>query len=409
MLKVETPEGVIEIVDKHFPSNKRMGSFNDEEISIISASGRVLAQDIVSAEDLPAFNRSTVDGYAVLASDTFGCSESIPAVLTLTGEVLTGSKAAEPVLPGTTVIVSTGGEIPPGADAVVMHEFTEDYGNGVIGINKPAAPGNNVIFKGDDVSGGQTILKAGKKLAPHDIGVLSALGFDKIDVRVKPVVGIISTGDELVPVTEKPAHGQIRDINTPMLLTATEKYGAKAENYGIIKDDENAIRTAVISAVKSCDIILISGGSSAGTHDLTARIIESEGEILFHGIAMKPGKPTIFGIVNGKPVFGLPGNPVAAYIVTELFVRHLIANLTGTELKRKTTKAIITEAISSNTGRADYIPVSLKNDSTGTMTARPVISKSGLITSLTEADGYINIKRDSEGIAKDTEVTVIYF
>jgi len=303
------------------------------------------------------------------------------------------------------VIVSTGGELPEGADAAVMVENTEEYGSEMIGIFKPVAPGNNVIFKGDDVTLGTKVLTEGTILTPHDIGILSALGYSEVKVRQKPVVGIISTGDELVETSVVPKSGQVRDVNTPMLIAAVTRFGAIAKDFGIIKDEETAVSEAIISACEKCDVVLISGGSSAGKRDLTAKIIGSEGELLLHGIAMKPGKPTILGIVKNKPVFGLPGHPVAAYLVTELFVRPLLEQLMGATVKRYKTTARLSEAISANHGRAEYIAVRL--DEKGN--AHPVKGKSGLIASLTNVDGYICIPRDSEGLPEGAEVKVTYF
>ena len=404
MLSVKSPEEALKIISDNFSTDITDVFNNDETVNTIEALCRTLQRDIISNEDVPGFDRSTVDGYAVISSDTFGCSESIPAVLELLGEIPMGESSSFTLTPGTCVAVSTGGEIPEGADSVVMLEYTEDFGSKMIGIQKPSAPGNNVIFKGDDVSSGCIVLKAGTQLSPHDIGILSALGFGKVSVRKKPVIGVISTGDELVPVLQTPQSGQIRDVNTPMLLAAVTGFGAEAWDFGIIRDDEAAIRNAVLSAVKRCDIVLISGGSSAGARDMTAHIIESEGEVLLHGIAMKPGKPTILGKIKNKPVFGLPGHPVAAYLVTELFVRPLIAELTGADLIRKTTKAFINEAMSSNHGRAEYIAVRLADG-----IAYPIRGKSGLIASLAGVDGYICIPRDKEGLAAGDEVTVVYF
>ena len=400
MLRVKTPEEVSEIIKKHLP----VPICHPDTLCMSDALGRVLFEDITADENVPGFNRSTVDGFAVIASDTFGCSESIPAMLNVAGEVLMGESADYAITPGTCVIVSTGGDIPSGANAVIMVEHTEDYGSGMIGIHKPAAPGNNVIFKGDDVSAGDIVLQAGTVLTPHDIGILSALGYIEISVQKKPVVAIISTGDELISATGNPKRGQVRDVNTPMLLAAATRFGAEAVDFGIIKDDEAAIREAVLKAADNCDIVLLSGGSSAGARDLTARVIESEGELLLHGIAMKPGKPTILGIINGKPVFGLPGHPVAAYLVTELFVRPLIAMMMSAIVKPHTTKAKLAEAISSNHGREEYIAVRLVDD-----IAYPVKGKSGLITSLTEVDGYICVPRDCEGLAMNSEVIITYF
>jgi len=316
-----------------------------------------------------------------------------------------GEAAGSAIKAGTCVAVSTGGDLPEGADAVVMVENTENYGDGLIGIMDPAAPGNNIIFKGDDVSPGDMILPAGTVISPHDTGILSALGHTVMKVRSKPVVGVISTGDELVEPSQVPGRGQIRDVNTPMLMAAMVSSGAVAVDYGIIRDDETALRDAVLKAVAESDIVLLSGGSSAGMRDLTARVIESAGEMIFHGIAMKPGKPTILGVISGKPVFGLPGHPVAALFVTGLFVRPLISHLMGSKPVRRSTKAQISEAVSSNHGRAEYMAVHL--DDSGKV-AQPIRGKSGLITSLALADGYICIPRDSEGLPKGAEVEVVY-
>jgi len=397
---VKTPEEVNKIIKSQFMPV----CFHAESIALQDVCGRVLNHDIISGEDVPGFNRSTVDGYAVIASDTFGCNESIPAILNVTGEILMGESAVSVLSQGTCMIVSTGGEIPDEANAVVMFEHTEDYGKGMIGIQRSVAPGNNIIFKGDDVSMGDIALAAGTKLTPHDIGLLSALGITEADVRIKPVVGIISTGDELVPPTEIPGRGQVRDVNTPMLLAAVKNFGADAKDFGLIKDDEKAIKKAVMSAVVICDIVLISGGSSAGARDLTARVIASEGELLLHGIAMKPGKPTILGKINEKPVFGLPGHPVAAYLVTELFIRPLIEMLAGAKARQYSTTAKLSEAISSNHGREEYIAIRLEDGK-----AYPIRGKSGLIAGLAGIDGYMCVPRDCEGLSKGETVRVMYF
>ena len=428
MLTVLTPEEVEDIIYRRFPPLADPA----ERVGLGDAPGRTLYGDIIANEFVPGFDRSTVDGYAVVSSDTFGCSESIPAMLSLSGEVLMGHASQGTIQPGSCVSVSTGGDLPDGADAVVMLEYAEDYGSGFIGITSPVAPGNNIIFKGDDVSPGDRILPGGTILAPSDIGILAALGYDSVSVRRRPIVGIISTGDELVLPSESPGRGQIRDVNTPLLAAAIEKFGALPLSYGIIRDVETDLKDATLRAVTECDIVLVSGGSSAGARDLTARVIESSGVLLFHGIAMKPGKPTILGVIDNKPVFGLPGHPVAAYFVTELFVRLLISRLMGAAVKRRSVQARISEAVSSNHGRAEYIAIALSmaiaSGELGDVGAErlelgvetlelgsevpvafPIKGKSGLITSLAGADGYICIPRDSEGIPKGEIVTVTLF
>jgi molybdopterin molybdotransferase len=401
LLTVKTPEEVLLLLEETFKNTKLPG----EQVPLSDACGRRLREDIKSLEYVPGFNRSMVDGFAVRARDTFGCSDSIPALLQLAGEIHMGEAAAGSLEADSCYTVWTGGEVPDGADAVVMLEYTEHYGDDTIGVLKPVAPGNNVIFKGDDVSPGQTILPSGHSLAPHDIGTLAALGVSQVTVSSKPVVGIISTGDELVAYNETPARGQVRDVNTKMLEAIIVQAGGTAKTYGIIRDIEEDLLNAVRLAVSECDMVLISGGSSVGMKDATARVIETDGEILLHGIAMKPGKPTILGVIDQKPVFGLPGHPVAAYFVAHLFVRPLIALLTGGKHKNYSIPAVTSEAISSNHGRAEYIAVILESLSETTV-ARPIHSKSGLISSVTGSDGYICVPRDCEGLLKGAAVTV---
>lgn len=414
MFSVKTPGEVFEILKSHFIDQDTPCDAS-ETIALPDACGRVLAEDISANEYVPGFHRSTVDGYAVLASDTFGCSDSIPAILELTGEVQMGEGADQILTAGSCVYVPTGGAIPDGADAMVMIEYTEDYGDGTIGIMKPAAPGMNMIYKGDDVFPGKKVLISGRKLTSSDIGALAAMGITELAVIKKPLVGIISTGDELVPVSVTPADGQIRDVNSAMLDALCREAGADTKLYGIIPDDAGHLTEAVESAIRSCDIILISGGSSVGTKDITAQIIEQHGNLLLHGIAMKPGKPTIVGNADGKPVFGLPGHPVAAFFVSQLFVRYLIDAFCGNPAVSETAfcqqhiSAGLTEAISTNHGREEYLGVRLKESASGQRLAVPIHSKSGLISSLAGADGYICIPRDCEGLPAGAEVTVYLF
>ena len=399
MLTVKRPDEAMQIIRNRF----RPTGFRSESVGLNDACGRVLHADIIAKEYVPGFDRSTVDGFAVVSADTFGCSATVPAMLLLSGEVLMGRSADDVIKPGVCFAVSTGSDLPDGADSVVMLEHTEDYGDGLIGITSPVAPGNNMIFRGDDVSPGDRALVCGTLLSPHDIGILSALGHDSVEVRRKPLVGVISTGDELVETAVMPERGQIRDVNTPLLMSSVRQFGADVKSYGIIRDDESALARTVSRAVEACDMVLISGGSSAGMRDLTSGVIETMGEILFHGIAMKPGKPTILGDICGKPVFGLPGHPVAAYFVAELFVGSLVTMLIGGGQKKRGVTARISEAISANHGRAEYIAVLLDNEDT---VARPVRGKSGLIASLAHTDGYICIPRDLEGLPKGAEVSV---
>jgi len=400
MLNAITPEEALEIILGSFPFAPEA-----ECAPITKALGRILAKDIVSSEFIPDFNRSTVDGYAVSARDTFGSTEAIPAILPIRGESLMGRAAGAELKAGECLTVPTGGDVPQGADAVVMLEYTESYGDGTIGIVKPVAPGENMIFRGDDAKPGDVLLKSGSPLRPHDVGAMAALGLDTVFVRARPKVAILATGDELVPISEKPAIGQIRDVNSAMLAAAIEESGGEAVNFGILADEEDEVYDALSQALRDCDMALISGGSSAGAKDMAVRAIERDGRVLFHGIAMKPGKPTILGNVHGRPVFGLPGHPAAACFVMHLFVRPLISAFLGQAYASRTATAEISEAVPSNHGRAEYMPVKLLA-SGDKLLASPVHGKSGLITSLSGSDGYICIQRDREGLPKGAEVEV---
>ena len=401
MLQVKTPEEARKII-----SDKFKGSTPAKEVlPLVACTGRVLAKNIYAEEYVPGFDRSSVDGYAVIASDTFGCSDSMGAILKLKGIVNMGRDADFELFPGECAYVPTGGAVPDGADAVVMLEYTESYGGGEIGILKPAAPGGNMVYRGDDVFPGKLVLKMGRTLRSEDIGALAALGISEVTVVKKPLVGIISTGDELVDITQVPRAGQVRDVNSSMLAAAVQDFGAEARIYGIVRDGYQRLKAALIEALDECDMVLISGGSSVGQMDSTCAVIEEMGELLLHGIAMKPGKPTIVGDVEGKPVFGLPGHPVAAHFVSEIFVRPLLEQLLGCEEKIVSVKAKLTESVSANHGRAQYSGVRLEKRD-GVLYAKPVRTKSGLISSLAGCDGYFCIERDSEGCAKDDEITV---
>lgn len=401
MLNVLTPDEVSELIKQKFSPLENL----KETVGLDTAVGRVLAEDIVAAEYVPDFDRSTVDGYALKARDTFGCSDAIPALLTLCGEVLMGQGAELEVNEGECCYVPTGGAVPKGADCCVMIEYSENFGDGTIGISKSGAPGHNMIFRGDDVFPGKTVLKKGRVLASQDIGALAACGIVSVPVVKKLSAGIISTGDELVPPEEKPKEGQVRDVNSHMLSAMLNACGVKCINYGISIDNETELAEKVKKAVSECDAVIISGGSSVGVKDATCRIIESLGELLLHGIAMKPGKPTIMGKCGEKPIIGLPGHPVAAYFVSKLFVLPLLARLMGREEATYTVTAKLSESVGANHGRAQYACVHLHREN-GELIAVPVRSKSGLITTLAGADGYFCIDRDCEGLLKGAEVQV---
>lgn len=406
MLRVKSSAEVESILRETF-GHLRTGL---ESVDLFGSLGRILASDIVAREEVPGFNRSTVDGYAVSASDTFGASAALPAMLFCVEGALIGQKSRA-IAKGQCQYVPTGGEIPAGADAMVMIEDVEEYGDGMRYILRPTAPGRHISFRGDDVSPGKKVLPAGRRICPQDIGTLAALGIQSVEVRAKPVAGVLSTGDELVEIHVSPEGAQIRNVNTYTLSAGVLSSGGKPVRYGIIKDDYALIKAAIINALRECDLLLISGGSSVGTLDYARQVIdelvsEYDGsDILLHGIAIKPGKPTLISSIQGKPVFGLPGHPMAAYFMYKIFVDPLIARMMGNTQPPHTQRAVLSVNIPSNNGREELVPIRL-TEKDGCWAADPIMGKSGLISILSEAAGYVRIPRDQEGLMANTEVTV---
>lgn len=372
-----------------------------EPVSLQRALGRYLAADIIAQENVPAFDRSTVDGFAVKSADLRGCSDSIPAILQKTGESIMGQAYEIPLTAGNCVYVPTGGAIPPGADAMVMLEFTENLGDDQFAFYRPVAPGTNLILKGEDLKQGEAILKVGKKLGTADIGTLAALGTAEVLVFARPVVGIISTGDELVAQGEKLKPGQIRDVNSDMLKAAVEQLNGIAISHGIVEDKYDALKDACSALLSEVDVLLVSGSTSVGEKDNMPRIMAELGEMLVHGLAVKPGKPTIIGEVEGKPIFGLPGNPVAAFFIFEYLVKPLLLAWQGGKVEVELVEAHLNRAVSSNHGREEFILVRLDGNN-----AEPVPSKSGLISTVSRANAYFIIPRDLEGLPKGALVRV---
>ena len=410
MLEVISLEDACALINDRFVA---VGS-GVEHVELDKALGRVAASGVVSQEGVPPFDRSTVDGFAVRASDTFGCSDSLPALLELSGEILMGAPPACTCEPATCVRIPTGGQVPDGADAVAMLEYCEDYGDGTIGVARAVAPGENLVFKNDDVKPGQTLIEKGVQLKPHHIGTLASLGETTCAVVTKPRVGIISTGDEIIDISQVPVASQMRDVNAPMMAAAVTACAADPVLYGIVPDDYDALLDVVSRAVAECDAVLVSGGSSAGEKDNTARVLRELGQLLFHGIAVKPGKPTMCADISGLPVFGLPGHPVAAYFMFLELVKPLLIRSAGMEGQKKecggskTVGAVLSEGIPSNHGRAELVAVRLRRNDCG-LIAVPVRGKSGLISQLSDADGYVRIGRDTEGLSAGANVDVRLF
>ena len=383
-----------------------------ENIPVTEATGRILAKDIKAKEDIPGFARSTMDGYAVCASSTFGASEGNPAYLTLTGAITMGEKPPICISPGNAVRISTGGMLPDGADSVVMLEYATEIDDTTLEVYKSVAPGGNVITKGEDVRIGQTLIMPGIKIRPQEIGLLAALGKDQVDVYKKPVIGIISTGDEIVPIQTTPGPAQVRDINSYTLLAQIINSGGIPVSYGIIKDDYQSLFEKCTLALENSDMIIISGGSSVGTRDLTIEVLNAldDSKILVHGIPMSPGKPTILAKAGNKPVWGLPGHVTSAMVVFDRVVRPFIAHAGGMALLKNRHQpylsAKISRNISSAQGRIDFVRVRLKKSDNG-LWAEPILGKSGLINTMVQADGLVEIDMNTEGLDKGTVVTVI--
>lgn len=380
-----------------------------EEISSDEALGRVTAAPVAATQALPAFPRSTVDGYALRAADTFGASESLPVYLNLHGEIRMGTRPDFALEVGVCALIHTGGMLPEGADAVAMIEHTQVSKQDEIEVLRSVAVGENVIKVGEDVKEGEIVIPAGRYLRPAEIGGLMALGQISVRVSRRPRVGILSTGDEVKPPETEVGPGQVRDINTYSLASLVVEAGGEPKPYGIIPDHEKALFAAASKALAECDLVVITAGSSASVRDLTAQVINELGApgVLVHGVNVRPGKPTILGICGGKPVIGLPGNPVSALVIAGLFVRPVIENMLGLEKERPqgSITAELAVNLASTAGREDWVPVRLHKTDRG-YSADPVFGKSNLIFSLVGAEGLIRIPPDATGLAAGESVEV---
>ena len=388
------------------------GTVAEETVPADETLDRILAEAVVSDIDLPDFRRTTMDGYAVRAGATFGASEGSPAYLNVKGTIRMGDVPDFSVGPGEAARISTGGMLPDAADAVVMIEHTEALDDTVIEVYKSVAPGQHVVDVGEDFQRGETVLERGRRIRPQEMGVLSALGRESVRVFRRPVVGIISTGDEVVPIDRMPRQGQIRDVNTYSLAGWVRRAGAVPKTYGIIPDRRDDLREACRRALSESDMVLVSGGSSVGTRDYTIDVLESlpQSRVLVHGISISPGKPTILASVDDKPFWGLPGHVVSAMVVFAVVVRPFIdhmAGLAASGMPDLRIPARLTRNLASAQGRVDYVRVRLTATAEGGLGAEPILGKSGLIHTMVRADGLIRIDRDVEGMEKGTAVQVL--
>ena len=373
-----------------------------EKLPLVSAHGRVLAEDVRADIDIPGFDRSSVDGYAVRSDDTAGAGESIPAMLTLAGRVVMGESAGTALKQGECIYVPTGGEIPAGADAVAMREYTEAAAETIL-VKKPVAPGENIVTRGEDFARGEVVLWHGRRLSSQDIGALAAVGCASVPVSRVPRIGIISTGNELVPLTSIPGKGQIRDVNSYLCGAFAESRGCLPVHFGITRDTREALGMVLAGAVRECDAVLISGGSSKDERDMTSQIISETGKVLAHGIAIAPGKPTIIGKSGDIPVIGLPGHPASAFVVLVVIVSRLLEAISGEKaMPLPTARAVLTQNIPSVRGREDYVRVALDGGK-----ATPLFGKSGLLNTLVRSHGVVMIPAGSEGLERGAEVEVL--
>lgn len=381
-----------------------------ETIALTDAFERILAEPVTATENLPDFRRSTMDGYALRAASSFGATESNPAFLRVKGTALMGERPDFSIGAGEACRISTGGMLPEGADSVVMIEHTEALDATTIEVYRSAAPGQHVIEPGEDFSVNETLLAAGRRLRAQEIGLLAAFGRNTLQVYRKPIVAIISTGDEVVPVSQTPGPGKIRDINTYTLTGMVKALGAVPVSYGIVPDNKESLNQTLFLALKASDMVLVSGGSSVGVRDVTIDALSAlpDSGILFHGISISPGKPTILATSRHKALWGLPGHVVSAMIVFLKVVKPFIEHISGIKApdgRMIRVPAVLSRNLPSAQGRVDYVRVKLK-PLDGKLAAEPVLGKSGLINTMVKADGLIEIGLNVEGMDQGDPVEV---
>jgi molybdopterin molybdotransferase len=407
LFNVRAPSDALAVLLDHLPVRGAA-----EEVPTRDALDRVLAEDVHSPADLPTFRRSTMDGFAVRAADTFGATEGLPAYLDLVDEVFMGHAAKVGLGRGECARIATGGMLPDGSDAIVMVEQTQEVGPKTIEALRPVAPGENVVQVGEDVRRGDPIVSRGTILRPQDLGGLLALGITLVRVARRLRVAIVSGGDELVDPEQEPGAGQIRDINSYTLAALVRRGGHEPCLAGVFPDEYAVLRDVAEKALTLSDVLILSAGSSVSARDMTAQVVDGLGRpgVLVHGVSLKPGKPTILAVCDGKPVFGLPGNPVSCMVTYELFVAPTLAHLSGAAVPpRRTISARLSRNIASAAGREDYIQVRLDPRPDGGLDAVPVFGKSNLIFTLIRSAGMLKIPLDSGGLNEGAQVEVVLF
>lgn len=409
MLTVKTIEEIYGLFQKKFATYDQ----NIQHIQLQNALGRTLAENLHAHLPLPHFHRSVVDGYAVLMEDVLGVSQTMPALLQSLGDAHMGMINKETLEPGQTMYVPTGGMVPEGTEAMVMIEYSERIGKNMIALYQSCAPYQHMMLEGDEIKENDLLLKKGHQLTPRDLGLLAAFNQQDVPVVKSLKIGFIPTGDELIPLgtVDQIPKGKIMDINTILITSLIKSWGYKVVEFPIVKDHLQDMKESIEKAIGQCDCLLISGGSSVGIRDFTSDAIESieDGKVLSHGISMKPGKPTIIGEIKKKPVIGLPGQPVSAYMVTEVIIKQLLSIMSGEGLASDASKkerGYMGERVHGVSGRTTFQIVK-RGIKEGELIA--VRGKSGMVSLLTKGIGYIMIHRDQEGVEKGEEVQVIYF
>lgn len=405
--RVATLKAVLELI-------RTLPCVGEEVVALDRSVGRILAQDVFSSIDLPEFNRATMDGYAVQARSTFGASESMPALFAVVGSVEMGEVPTVSVKAGEAVRIATGGMLPEGADSVVMVEHTQALDAHTVEVFKSAAPLEYVMEVGEDIRRGEKILVKGSRIRPQEIGVLAALGQAHVPVYKQPVLAIISSGDEIVPVDQTPDLSQLRDVNAHSLAGLISLSGGIPLCLGIAKDDFDQLDRLCRQALAQSDMVLISGGSSVGSRDFTLEVLQGlpDAEILVHGVSISPGKPTILARSREKAVWGLPGQVTSAMVVFHVLVRPALERISGlseSELgKSRLVPAVLSRNLASVQGRDDHVRVRLVHQGER-LYAEPILGKSGLIHTMVKADGLVRIDRDSEGLDKGAPVEIMLF
>ncbi len=403
--KVQTPEQLYEKMVRFKP-------LSSEKVGIKESFHRVLSEDISSPINLPEFPRSTVDGFALKAKDTYGTSEKNPAILRMIGEIPMGQVSEIEVKDGEAVKVATGGMVPKGADAVEMLEYTEWVDNHTLHAFKPISPLENVIQVGEDVKAGEVVLRRGHLIRPQDIGLMAGIGKTEVHVFLRPKVAVISSGDEIIPIENVPKPGEIRDINRYTVVSMVEEIGGIPFFLGIAKDRFDDLKEKIELGLKDTDMVVITGGSSVGTLDLTGEVLQTfpATEILGHGVSIRPGKPTLLADIDGKPFLGLPGHPVSAVVIFHFFGKPILKILSGMSKEwvwhQIKIKAKAARNIPSVPGREDYVRVRIE-EKDGTFWAHPIFGKSGAISHLAKANGLIKIGINEEGLEEGEEAEVI--